>query len=70
MANPTQFNRADGKGYAFVIDTVREIDAKNPQVASRIMTAFRSWRGLEPVRRGPGAGCAQAPRRWEKLSAI
>ena len=51
MSNPTQFNRADGAGYEFVVDLVHEIDAKNPQVSSRIMTAFRSWRGLEPIRR-------------------
>ena len=28
------------------------LDAINPQVAARLMTAFRSWRALEPVRRG------------------
>jgi aminopeptidase N len=28
------------------------LDAVNPQVAARLMTAFRSWRALEPVRRG------------------
>jgi aminopeptidase N len=52
QANQTQFNRADGQGYAFVADTVLALQAKNPQVAARLMTAFRSWRALEPVRRG------------------
>ena len=28
------------------------LDAINPQVAARLMTAFRSWRALEPERRG------------------
>jgi aminopeptidase N len=28
------------------------LDAKNPQVAARLMTSFRSWRALEPERRG------------------
>jgi aminopeptidase N len=51
MANPTQFNRADGVGYAFVAGMIETLDARNPQVASRIMTAFRSWRTLEPHRR-------------------
>ncbi|MGE0232066.1 MAG: aminopeptidase N [Flavobacteriaceae bacterium] len=50
-ANPTQFNRADGKGYEFVADTVIATDRRNPQVAARLMGAFRSWRSLEPVRR-------------------
>jgi aminopeptidase N len=52
QANPTQFNRSDGGGYAFVADTVLTLDTKNPQVAARLMTAFRAWRALEPVRRG------------------
>ena len=49
--NQTQFNRPDGAGYAFLADTVLALDGKNPQVASRMMTAFRSWRALETVRR-------------------
>jgi aminopeptidase N len=52
QANQTQFNRADGAGYAFHADTMIALDAINPQVAARLMTAFRSWRALEPVRRG------------------
>jgi aminopeptidase N len=51
MSNQTQFNRADGEGYAFVSDMVLKLDAINPQVAARVMTAFRSWRTLEPGRR-------------------
>ncbi|HLH90328.1 MAG TPA: aminopeptidase N [Xanthobacteraceae bacterium] len=51
QANQTQFNRADGAGYAFLADNVLALDDANPQVASRLMTAFRSWRALEPGRR-------------------
>ncbi|RAI44281.1 aminopeptidase N [Rhodoplanes roseus] len=51
QANHTQFNRADGAGYDFVADLVIALDARNPQVAARLMTAFRSWRALEPGRR-------------------
>jgi aminopeptidase N len=50
-ANQTQFNRRDGAGYAFHADTMLALDPKNPQVAARLMTAFRSWRALEPERR-------------------
>ena len=50
--NAVHFNRADGKGYAFVADCILEIDRFNPQVASRLLTAFRSWKTLEPGRRG------------------
>jgi aminopeptidase N len=50
MANPINFNRPDGKGYAFVAERVLELDAFNPQIAARILSAFRSWRALESKR--------------------
>jgi aminopeptidase N len=49
--NHTQFNRIDGAGYDFVADNVLALDPKNPQVAARLMGAFRSWRALEAQRR-------------------
>jgi aminopeptidase N len=51
QANHTQFNRTDGAGYDFVAGFVLALDPKNPQVAARLMGAFRSWRALEAVRR-------------------
>ena len=51
LANPSQFNRADGSGYRFLAQQVLAIDKKNPQLAARLLAAFRSWRSLEPVRR-------------------
>ena len=51
MGNPVNFNRPDGRGYAFLADRVLEIDAFNPQVAARLLSAFRSWKALEPERR-------------------
>ena len=50
-ANSSQFNRADGRGYALIADTVLVLDSKNPQVAARLLSAFKSWRTLEPARR-------------------
>jgi len=50
QANATQFNRADGKGYDFVADTVLALDLKNPQISARMATAFRTWRTLETGR--------------------
>ncbi len=49
--NQTQFNRADGAGYRFVGEILLALDPKNPQVAARLATAFRSWRTLEEGRR-------------------
>jgi aminopeptidase N len=51
QTNHTQFNRVDGAGYDFVADIVLALDPKNPQVAARLMGAFRSWRALEARRR-------------------
>jgi aminopeptidase N len=51
QVNHTQFNRRDGLGYDFVADFVLMLDPKNPQVAARLMGAFRSWRALEASRR-------------------
>src|SRR5262245_29325227 len=51
QANQTQFNHADGGGYDFVADTVIALDRKNPQVAARLLAAFKSWRTLEAGRR-------------------
>jgi aminopeptidase N len=48
--NAREFNRADGEGYAFVADNVLALDPKNPQIAARLATAFRTWRTLEPGR--------------------
>jgi aminopeptidase N len=52
LSNPLQFNRADGAGYEFLADKVLEIDPLNPQVAARMLGAFRSYRALEPKRKG------------------
>jgi aminopeptidase N len=49
--NPSQFNRSDGKGYAFVADIALDLDPRNPQVAARLLSSFKSWRALEPIRR-------------------
>ncbi|MRG55954.1 aminopeptidase N [Phyllobacterium sp. SYP-B3895] len=49
--NQTGFNRADGNGYVFFAETILTIEKKNPQLAARLLTAMRSWRSFEPVRR-------------------
>ncbi len=50
-ANQTGFHQPDGAGYALLAKTVLEAEVRNPQLAARLATAFRSWRSLEPVRR-------------------
>jgi aminopeptidase N len=48
--NPTGFHRRDGAAHAFVADKVLELDARNPQVASRIVGAFTGWRRMDAPR--------------------
>jgi aminopeptidase N len=49
--NPRGFHTADGAGYRLVAGVIGEIDGRNPQIAARLATAFRTWRNLEPKRR-------------------
>ncbi|MET3589406.1 aminopeptidase N [Bartonella silvatica] len=49
--NPTGFHRTDGASYHFLCQIILEIDKKNPQLSSRLLTMTRSWRQLEPIRR-------------------
>lgn len=50
MWNQLNFHRPDGAGYRFVADRVLEIDRFNPQVAARLLAAFKSWKVLEANR--------------------
>ena len=67
--NPSQFNRADGKGYDFVADIAIELDGKNPQVAARMFSAFKSWRAIEPERRKAAESALKRAANAPKLSA-
>ena len=49
--NPFHFHRSDGAGYAFLADKVLAIDALNPQVASRLVSNFNSWKRFDERRR-------------------
>jgi len=49
-ANPRHFHAADGSGYALAADVVVELQANNPQVASRIARTFDRWRQFDAGR--------------------
>jgi aminopeptidase N len=68
QANQTQFNRSDGEGYSFVADTVIALDRKNPQVAARLLAAFKSWRALEATRRARAEAVLQRVAAQDGLS--
>ena len=50
-ANLRGFHRADGAGYALLGEVVRELDRKNPQIASRLITPLGRWRRYDTTRR-------------------
>ena len=66
--NALNFNRPDGRGYAFVASKVLEIDTFNPQVAARLLGAFRSWKSLEAGRRKLARQTLQSVRKSRDLS--
>ncbi len=43
-ANPVNFHRADGEGYRFLADILEQLDARNPQMASRLLLPLTKWR--------------------------
>ena len=50
MRNPLHFHAQDGSGYVFLTERVLELDAMNPQIASRMVRPLMNWRQYEPVR--------------------
>lgn len=48
--NPKQFHRLDGQGYQLLGDLLVELNALNPQNASRMLTPFMSWKRFDTVR--------------------
>ncbi len=50
MANPTAFHAKDGAGYAFLVDKIIELNAINPQVASRLVKPLINWKKYDAGR--------------------
>ena len=51
-ANPRHFHAQDGSGYQLAADVILELQAMNPQVASRLARAFDRWRQFDAQRQG------------------
>jgi aminopeptidase N len=48
--NPAGFHDPSGAGYRFLADWLLKVDAKNPQTAARMSTAFETWRRYDADR--------------------
>ena len=69
--NPAAFHRSDAGGYVFWADRVIELDAINPQVASRIARAMDRWGQLaEPWRSAAREAVARVAARSELSSDV
>jgi aminopeptidase N len=66
--NAVQFARPDGAGFRFVTEFVVDVDKRNPQVAARVLTAFRTWRNYEPGRRAEAESALKALQESATLS--
>ena len=52
IGNPRQFHHPDGRGYKFLADKIIEIDSINPQIASRLCSAFNIYEKLQSRQKG------------------
>ncbi len=49
-ANPTEFHREDGSGYAFHAEMTLTLDKINPQIAARMLAPLGRWRRMDEGR--------------------
>jgi len=49
--NPAQFHATDGAGYTFLAEYVLRLDKLNPQISSRLVSAFSLWKKYDEQRR-------------------
>ena len=48
--NSRNFHAADGAGYEFLTDVIAGLEAKNPQMAARLLTPLTQWRKFDVAR--------------------
>jgi aminopeptidase N len=49
ISNPVKFHDPSGQGYAILRDAIIELNAINPQIASRLVTPLREWKRYTPA---------------------
>ncbi len=67
--NQTGFNNASGAGYDLVAEVVMALDERNPQVAARMVSAFRSYQLMDQVRQDRARAALGIIRDKQNLSA-
>ncbi|GAA0568668.1 aminopeptidase N [Caenispirillum bisanense] len=50
-SNPIGFHAADGRGYAFLVDRVLELNTLNPLIGARLLQPMGRWRRMDDTRK-------------------
>jgi aminopeptidase N len=66
--NPVKFHDPCGQGYVILRDAIIELNAFNPQIASRLVTPFREWKRYTPALQAHMKDALQAVIETPKLS--
>lgn len=66
-ANPTGFHRQDGEGYRLLGEVIEDLNERNPQIASRLLTPLTRWRNFPS---GNQQGGTQMRAELERLAAL
>jgi aminopeptidase N len=67
-ANLVRFHSADGAGYAFLAEQIKALDARNPQVASRLARCFDRWKKFDARRQAHALSALAGIREYAGLS--
>ena len=62
--NSARFHQFDGAGYTLIGDVICQLNDKNPQVASRLISSFMSWKRYDAERQ------ALMKQQLEKIQAL
>jgi len=68
MRNMRALHAADGSGYRFLAALARDVDALNPALAARLLTAFESWRRFDSSRQAHARAALQSLAALKDLS--
>lgn len=67
-ANLVRFHAADGAGYRFFAEQIKALDARNPQVASRLARCFDRWKKFDAGRQAHSKAALESLRDHSGLS--
>ncbi|HJW03608.1 MAG TPA: aminopeptidase N [Azospira sp.] len=67
-ANLVRFHAADGAGYRFFAEQIKALDARNPQVASRLARCFDRWKKFDAGRQAHSRTALESLRDHSGLS--